>query len=354
MPKLFLHIGTEKTGSTSIQDTLFKNHHALLKQGILYPKCFGRANHVELVVTAQEVSKDSELYAVVGLDDPKTNISNFRLSVYETLKEEVLLSGAHTVILSNEHLHSRLTIENEIERLMLHLTGIFEEIVVVSYFREQLDLVLSHYSTKIKSGDIAPFTLPEIDPLPHYYDYNGLVMMWEKFFSSIECREFSRKRLIGGDVVSDFLNVIGCDDEDIEYLESTNESLGFDVLEVLRGLNEHIPLVVKGKLNPERKSLVSIFEGINSNIKIPINLADSENFRSYFVDGNKLLRERYALGDEFLNDFKEHSNPPYTLSVTDYSLIFYEFWKCVQRKIDWQASKVSELEKKLTEFSKKS
>jgi hypothetical protein len=38
MPKLFLHVGFHKTGTTSLQDALNRNRAALLEQGLLYPK----------------------------------------------------------------------------------------------------------------------------------------------------------------------------------------------------------------------------------------------------------------------------------------------------------------------------
>jgi hypothetical protein len=38
MPKLFLHVGFHKTGTTSLQDVLNRNRRELLKQGVLYPK----------------------------------------------------------------------------------------------------------------------------------------------------------------------------------------------------------------------------------------------------------------------------------------------------------------------------
>ena len=38
MKTLYLHIGVHKTGSTSIQDFLFKNANLLENQGYFYPK----------------------------------------------------------------------------------------------------------------------------------------------------------------------------------------------------------------------------------------------------------------------------------------------------------------------------
>lgn len=41
MKTFTLHIGTEKTGTTTLQSFLSKNRDALSKQGIIYPKSPG-------------------------------------------------------------------------------------------------------------------------------------------------------------------------------------------------------------------------------------------------------------------------------------------------------------------------
>ena len=41
-PKLFLHIGLHKTGTSSIQESLIQNKDNLVKEGILYP------NHIKI------------------------------------------------------------------------------------------------------------------------------------------------------------------------------------------------------------------------------------------------------------------------------------------------------------------
>ncbi len=44
-----LHIGLEKTGTTTIQNRLASNRERLLERGILYPRSAGRSNHLHLV-----------------------------------------------------------------------------------------------------------------------------------------------------------------------------------------------------------------------------------------------------------------------------------------------------------------
>ena len=51
---LILHIGTTKTGSTSIQHVLAQNRDALLAQGVLYPRSPGDPQHDLLAYAMME------------------------------------------------------------------------------------------------------------------------------------------------------------------------------------------------------------------------------------------------------------------------------------------------------------
>ena len=48
MTSLFIHIGTEKTGTTSAQTGFARARDHLRKQGVLYPQSLGLPNHLYL------------------------------------------------------------------------------------------------------------------------------------------------------------------------------------------------------------------------------------------------------------------------------------------------------------------
>ncbi|NBO66447.1 MAG: hypothetical protein EBU88_16655, partial [Acidobacteria bacterium] len=52
--RLILHIGTEKTGSTSIQTFLSLNHRRLAANGIGVPTCLGTPLHFRLQLMAHD------------------------------------------------------------------------------------------------------------------------------------------------------------------------------------------------------------------------------------------------------------------------------------------------------------
>lgn len=348
MTKLYLHIGTEKTGSTTIQDTLFKNRKTLSENGILYPSCFNRANHVELAVIAQNENKSSELNAVVGFNQASEAKSTFIERTLLDLKQEVNSTKPMFVIMSNEHLHSRLTDPDEIKNLKDLLSDIFEEIVVVCYIREQLELAVSHYSTMIKSGGTSVFSLPLNSALHHYYDFDGMLSKWEGAgFSNIICREFSRSKLKKGDILFDFLDAIDLGvNSELVKIEEKNQSLGWMELAFLREINNHLPLISNGMLNPDRQGLVTILERISASPTICVDLKLANDFRNLYASSNRNVEEKYFSGLPIFENKKNYSGVDDLVEEHIFSKIFREFWVEVKREFSKKDREISVLKQK--------
>jgi len=112
----FLHIGTEKTGTTTIQNFLSKNRPGLEQQGILYPQSPGNQNHTALAVYALSEGKQNGLSLSSGISNAE-QVPPFRERLSLALDEEIAASDASIIIFSNEHLSSRLWTDIEIERV---------------------------------------------------------------------------------------------------------------------------------------------------------------------------------------------------------------------------------------------
>ena len=59
--KVYLHIGTEKTGTASIQHFLSRHYDELREKGILYPKSLGRKSNMKLSAALQNYIKRDDL-----------------------------------------------------------------------------------------------------------------------------------------------------------------------------------------------------------------------------------------------------------------------------------------------------
>ena len=100
--RLILHIGTEKTGSTSIQTFLRLNKTRLAANGVGVPTCLGDTLHFRLQLMANDDDVDDDFIRNLRLHlDPqlrKKAIDEWRENFYQ----EVKTSSAHTWIISCE------------------------------------------------------------------------------------------------------------------------------------------------------------------------------------------------------------------------------------------------------------
>lgn len=62
--RLSIHIGTEKTGTTSIQTALKADRDRLAESGVLFPILFGSLNQMELSVAASNQDCPDELQLI--------------------------------------------------------------------------------------------------------------------------------------------------------------------------------------------------------------------------------------------------------------------------------------------------
>ena len=129
MKKLYLHIGTEKTGTTSIQSFLDKNRGVLSDNGFHLLACGGKKN--QRAIPSYCMADDH--YDDYFLDRQIDNIEKkqkFRKKIYEAFNEEMnsLGGSVHSVIISSEHFHSRLESRAEVERFKQLMSDYFSEI----------------------------------------------------------------------------------------------------------------------------------------------------------------------------------------------------------------------------------
>lgn len=242
-----IHIGTEKTGTTLIQNWLYENRAALSKQRIFLSEALGGRNNriVSALFTnqlddwarAQNITtkkQKDEFFA--GFED------RFQGEVAEAQRDHDIF------IITSEHFHSRVRSPNEVTALRDFLLRHFETVRVVCYFREQSDMALSLYSTSLK-GDgkrsLKEF-LSGVSGSDYYYNFKEIADNWSGVFGRKNCdfRIYARDRFDGGDVRRDFsLTVpINIDAPDISLAStSANESLSLVEGIALRKINNIIP-----------------------------------------------------------------------------------------------------------------
>ena len=150
--KAIVHIGAEKTGTTSIQSFCATNRVLLAKRGVLYPSSLGSANHMALAAYALNDDKIDDVRLSHGLTSAD-EIECYRRRVMASLSKEIRSAGEiTTLLLSNEHLQSRLVEEEEVARLRSLISTFTDDMRIVVYLRRQDRVAVSHYSTRLKAG----------------------------------------------------------------------------------------------------------------------------------------------------------------------------------------------------------
>lgn len=220
MKKLLLHIGTGKTGSTTLQKVLNQQHERGQLGGIEYPKIGDLTNHNELctlVMPHDRIRRD------IRSKYPKPNAKyhSYKKSIEKQLHDG-LSQDKEFFTLSGEYFCGFNVDEVSEFKSILASLG-FSEVKVVIYFRPPVELYLSQIQQRIKAS--SKFS----NPKNYKFPYQDIYKRWQQYFTEIEVRSFKRTDLVGGDIVEDFYSVINnffnVALEVPKSIEKTNETL---------------------------------------------------------------------------------------------------------------------------------
>lgn len=306
--KCYLHIGTEKTATTTIQNFFDVNRIKLLEKGFIYTKNAGRTNHRRLPVAAYNLHRRDDFTKRNGLDT-NAELELFQKKVIAKLKDEIEsiqidYRNAKSIVFSSEHIQSRLTEIEEIERLkqiLIHLGVV--DICVVVYLRRPSDIANSLYSTALKAGAFLEAPPPPSHPYwNNVCNHKKTIQKFSSVFgeSAIVPRLFDKNEFFNNTVIDDILHVIGVPKSSYDIPNNANESLSMDGIKILRHLNKAVPVWIDDKPNITRANLVSYIEKHFSDSKyvMPNNLI--EEYNSEFQESNEWVRKKYFPDKEML------------------------------------------------------
>lgn len=236
MRKLLVHIGSEKTGSKSIQDFLTQNSLELLdRYRILYPRhpdLFQDPGHFPIVASFLDPSEYD--FVPQGKCSDTSKLS-------ETLRKEYDQANASLMVISAEHFSSRFS-EPEIVALSQTLEDF--DVTIVVYVRRQDEMALSAFSTKVRCGDREWFDSEDIIPGNPYFNILQLVDLWAKYFGeeNTQVLTYDKQRMSKFDVVHDFLRQLRISDAScFSSVDRMNESPTIKQLRILSLLNRFLP-----------------------------------------------------------------------------------------------------------------
>lgn len=294
--RAILQIGTEKTGTTSLQLFLSRNRETLRRRGFVYPRFCGSINQTGLAAYAMAPERSDPLRHEFGIHAPG-DVAPMRRRMRTAAALE--LEGGETAIFCNEHCHSRLTDAGEVSTLRAFLGEFFDDIQVMVYLRRQDQVAVSLHSTRLKSGSTDPRILPAARAEDPYYNYDRSLALWEACFGAenVTVRLFDRAELAGGSVITDFLRAwnIG-EPSDFHPIRDQNESISPEAQDFLRLLNAHLApvpgLPLSDVTGPLAASLAEHFPGSGAKPARAAARAFFETFRA----SNERVRARYFPG----------------------------------------------------------
>lgn len=289
--KCVLHIGTEKTGTTLLQDWLYDNQMQLGEMGIYLSDNLGKSNNRLFPVYFQDHLDDWAMREGISSVAEKEKYFDGFL---QRLAEEIGTANKSYdyFVITSEHLHSRVRNKGEIERIHTFLASVFDEVEVICYFRDQFEVAVSLYSTAliVDSSDSIDSFVDQAHPNNYYYNYLEIADNWSEVFGRSNCnfRIYDRESFVDKDIRLDFLNTI-VSDVDVSKLsmdrDSSNASLSLFQAAAFRAINSNIPYWRADKL------AVNIANGLAKQM-----ILNSESLKLGTITSTKgdIIRDRFT------------------------------------------------------------
>ncbi|MDQ0115233.1 hypothetical protein [Paenibacillus harenae] len=266
--RVFLHIGSHKTGSTSLQNSLYANKSTLKAKGIYYGGYHEvwRMHH-NLAFGLFKEALEEEFISFPSSHYYFSQIAEKPVVVVDRIKQEFQEGSYKQMILSSEGLfapghffafHSgvALTDKQQVkvnEYVIAKLRELLSDfdVTVICYLRRQ-DLILESFYNQYCKGPDPNITAPlptfteycKARPVP--FDYFRDISVWAKHFGkeNLNVKPYERTQLPEGVVGDFYINILKFSESEYERLESIdagedNSRINRDVLEYKRLLNVH-------------------------------------------------------------------------------------------------------------------
>lgn len=257
MGKLLIHIGMEKSGSTSIQTMLRANRRSLGRSNISFPIIEGRREHNFLASAyidpgSSRLSRGLNRYPS---EEREKRAASFRGGLLKKI------SGSSDAIISGEHLF-RLD-PGEIARFKADLERhSITETLVVGYIREPVSLYLSLVQQELK-GDARV-----LQPGQFHVPYRKRIEGWRNHFET-RFFDFNSIRTLEGGPARHLLeqaarffgqDLSNCDASGAHY----NESISAEEMQVLQDFRRYNFPEDNGRLNKETSRLLKAFPTVRN------------------------------------------------------------------------------------------
>tara|TARA_Y100001935_G_scaffold212096_1_gene182542 strand:+ start:1408 stop:2427 length:1020 start_codon:yes stop_codon:yes gene_type:complete len=308
-----LHIGLEKTATTSIQQFLYANEEQLLKENYKITKSLGKINNIGLT---RILNKEKFLQAFMSFHgmEKKEDAIKALDKMEEEFRHEIKNAKwskekkDKTFIISSEHLQSRLD-KNDIRNLKKLLINFgFTDFEIILVLRPQNEILLSRYSSGVKSGknyeflnDSNLFTIYSKNNKSAFVNfkkrkllnYKESIANWCEIFGEKSLKVYDFKKLCIGSLEKNFLNIV---DSNLDFslfneVKQYNQSLSIEMILALNKFNQKYKIA-----RTKRKAFLDEIKKIKLPKKDYYFDNESINYLNHvFGDQNAEVEEKYDI-----------------------------------------------------------
>lgn len=240
--RVLLHVGTHKTGTTSIQVALSRLRPWLGERGILFPLTGAPASdpHGQHLLAWSVIERANYL---PNFDPgPEGFGQEVKTRLWDALRAEIDAADAHTVVISSEEFD--VLSAEEVRTIDRELAEY--DVVPVIFLRNLADLIESSYRTSIVYGAMQREIDDYVNNQRIRLDYAQFVNEWRGIAANGEMAIFfyDDPKIRKGAVES-FFSLLGIAASEIPGEQNANESVPAFVCEIMRFLR------VKGVAEPQ-------------------------------------------------------------------------------------------------------
>ncbi|AJC85832.1 hypothetical protein [Campylobacter sp. RM16704] len=299
----YVHIGTPKTGTTTIQYFLTQNARLLELKNIIYPLSIESLyQHWELVNLCSEIYQNIDsFHKIIEYSD-----------VFRKLSLEILNHPNKSFLFSTEGLTWWV---DDVKKIKI-LKGIFDnlgfnKVYIIVYLRNIYDFTLSMTSQSVKENYTSPF-----DVFPwnyfkrHIFDYKFICKCYSEVFGkeNMIVKLFDKNEFYQGDLLKDFVHAIGLEwNNDFTVPIKQNKSMDLLGMELFKRIN---------KLSFEYSQINSFVRSYSEKYfdskEILLQYKPSkkiiESYIDYFEESNEWVRKEFFPHKERLFPKKDLSN----------------------------------------------
>ena len=304
MATLYIHIGTHKTGTSTIQNTLNLNLN----------------NHLGIKRDLGVIGTIREFYQMMSMKEEERALTRKVADTINPFIRECLPLGMQKFLISFEgfsgnfndgYRHSQ-TVASALQQVTDALHAI-DDVKIIIYLRRQDDFVESIYNQTIKEGSSKTFGDYILTLDKEHFNWEKLLEHYAAVFGqeNLIVKRYDKKHLPGTEsLLKDFYAILGINDFQMPQGNS-NLGLSKEAIEVAR--------VVNGHLNAPRQKqeLRALLEATNQKeVYEKYSLFETEAARRAFLkqyqESNRTVAATYfGETDLFDNDFGNYRYEPY-------------------------------------------